>query len=156
MSETKKRHYTHPRLSPEDEWKIIDTYVHTDQSIGALAKDMGLQGTYPYRVLDKNGISWRRGDQLTFDQWANEHAWRMPDSFHVEAVPEALQRIAREVGAAHAIPEITLLDESNTFGVWVISVVEKFEVAADSIDSALAQGKQLRPGARITSIRVRE
>jgi hypothetical protein len=39
--------------------------------------------------------------------------------------------------------------------VWVISITESFDVGATSIDEALSAAHQLRPGARVTGIKLK-
>jgi len=144
---TKKRGGRRPRvgISRAQELDIIDIYAHSDRSMHELAKAMGIQPTYPYRVLEKYHIKWRRG--------ASEQTWEE----YLAANPEVAYRLGSvdqkldQIIAATPDPVLLLQPGEST---WAIEITECFSVRAAEIDQALAAGKQLRPGARITSVRL--
>jgi transposase-like protein len=144
-------------LSTEDEHKILDLYAHSDKSIKQIADILGVTSTYPYRTLDRLGVGWRRGAAETFDAWAARTHWPHHDPEPVET-PEAERPEVREPDSIHpgrAIPppvSFTLVDVAER---WTIDVTERFDVSASTIDEALSAAHQLRPGARVTSVKLK-
>jgi len=111
-----------------------------------LAKAMGINPTYPYRVLEKYQIKWRRGAS---DQTWDEYLATNPEvAYRLGSTDQKLEQII----AATPEPVRLLIEQSEH---WLIEVTERFEVVAPDIDGALHAGKQIRPGARITSIRMK-
>lgn len=51
-----------PSLTPEQEAEIVNLYTTTDMPVTEIANAYGLGHTSPFRILSKNGVSWRRGD----------------------------------------------------------------------------------------------
>jgi len=140
-------------LSLQQERDIIDAYVGTDRSMHELAKAMGLNPTYPYRTLEKWGIKWRRGSEVTWDDYLAENPEVLAklNAIAVEA-PETLDLDEVVTPLVNQIQLIEITEQET----WLVEVTEKFLVSANDIDGALQAGKQLRPGGRITSIRIKQ
>src|SRR5215472_9480304 len=68
-----RRPYKHNPLNHEQEMALIRRYATTYDSISAIARDYGVNATYPYRVLDKNHISWRRDNGQSFEEYMRDH-----------------------------------------------------------------------------------
>ena len=139
MDTTRKRG-SRPRhnLSFETEMAVLERYIMTDEPLKAIAEAFGVTPTFPYRLLGKYAIEWRRGSTEEFDFLA----WREQITPPVKQaplpdVPAPVRKYAVEASQK-----------------WVIEITESFEVESWDIDAALAAAHQLRPGARITSVRV--
>jgi len=133
-------------ISRQQELDIIEVYAHTERSMHELAKAMGINPTYPYRVLEKYQIKWRRGAS---DQTWDEYLAANPEvAYGLGSTNAKLDQII----AATPEPVLRMIEANEH---WLIEITERFEVAAPDIDGALHAGKQIRPGARITSIRMK-
>jgi transposase-like protein len=49
------------KLTDEQEAEIVHLYTTTDTPVTEIARAYGLVDTYPFTVLNRHGISWRRG-----------------------------------------------------------------------------------------------
>ena len=147
MSDTKRTYRRRNPLSTQQQLEVIELYTTTEQPIAKIAEIFDVTQTYPYRVLERWQIDWRRGQLPPFDfqAWLHAQQQQVPAGAVLEPhVPAAMRDPA----------------EIKTFEVeasqkWVIEITESFEVESWDIDEALAQAHQLRPGARVTSVRVR-
>lgn len=70
MRDIKDGRLTYRRpMTPEQEVEMLDAYTKTTEPIGKIATRYGVSATYPYNVLDRAGVSWRRGNAESFDDW---------------------------------------------------------------------------------------
>jgi len=140
VSDTKRTYRRRNPLTRDQQLDLIEMYTTTEQPIAKIAELFDVLPTYPYRILEKWHVEWRRGELPPFDFTA----WKQAQ--HLEPhVPPAM----REEPPAIKTFEVEASQK------WVIEITESFEVESWDIDEALAQAHQLRPGARVTSVRVR-
>jgi len=140
VAETKRSYRRRNPLSTQQQLEVIELYTTTEQPIAKIAEIFDVTQTYPYRVLERWQIDWRRGQLPPFDFVA----WKQAQ--HLEPhVPPAMREE----------PPTIKTFEVEASQKWVIEITESFEVESWDIDEALAQAHQLRPGARVTSVRVR-
>lgn len=133
-------------LSAEQEQDLIRRYTQTDEPVQSIATAFNVHPTYPYRVLEKHNIPRRRPQSkarvgLTAGL---EREAGSPGIRTTEQAPPPPPQIPRLPSEPLAIADL---------GRWLVEISERFEVAADSIEGALFAARQLRPDARITSIR---
>lgn len=50
------------RLTAEQEREIITLYCETDTPVTEIAQTYGIAATYPFKILNDNGVTWRRRD----------------------------------------------------------------------------------------------
>jgi len=137
VAETKRSYRRRNPLSTQQQLEVIELYTTTEQPIAKIAEIFDVTQTYPYRVLERWQIEWRRGELPPFDF----QAWRAAQELDEPLPPTA--------------PPAIKTFEVEASQKWVIEITESFEVESWDIDEALAQAHQLRPGARVTSVRVR-
>ena len=148
-------------MSPDQEWELIRLYGTTDLSLGEIAKRFGVSGTYPYRIFEKNNITWRRGNELTFDQWVKQNMPELLDSDESidltdeESEAELQEPVTIDYAASeYAInldKQFELVDVNQS--EFLVELVEHLVVASVSMEGALAKARQMRPEARIRSVR---
>ena len=167
-------------LGFDREMALIEMYASTDRPIKHIADHFGVRPTYPYRLLDKYAITWRRDSGTTFDfaEWKAAHFERvnarMDDVVRAQEARAQTARMAelRALATAEAAEDDALdlerLNADTGFATpgplhqvpasretWLVEITDRFEVQALRIEDAIQVAKELRPGARITSVRVK-
>jgi transposase-like protein len=131
-------------LSDEQEVEVLDAYTRTDDSIEGIARKFGVRSTYLYNVLDRAGVSWRRNDGITFDEWQarqqRPQAVETPKEPEV-IVPEETRTLPPQIEAMRAIrprspspaPEPLQFEGE----VWEVTFTGKMLVQATSARDAI-------------------
>jgi len=83
------------KLSEDQKVEIIDAYTKTDESSGKLIERFGVKWSKLYAVLDQAGITWRRGNSISFETWQAQQ--------QVKHVDE--QQMARDDSLIGVVPE---------------------------------------------------
>jgi hypothetical protein len=153
-----KVRYNRP-LSDEQEVELLDAYTKTDEPLASISQRFGVRPTYPYNVLDRAGVTWRRDHAQTFDEWQAEQARPKaepePEVIVTPQLPEVVinQRVLPpEIEAMRAIrpaqpkPEPPVEFDGPT---WEVEYTGRMLVKAASIDQAL---ERARADGHITNI----
>jgi len=169
-------------LSDEQEVEIIDAYTKTEEAVGDITQRYAIRETYIFNVLDRAGISWRRKNSESFEQWqlrqnprlAAEAAKSTPEIVVPEPVEkiiearvlppqiEAMRNIQVGVyaeekqGKTRAQPVEQAMDlftsEPSDEPVWEVHYVGKMLVHARSVDEALSRARADGHIAEIVSV----
>lgn len=152
-------------LTPEQEVEMLDAYTKTDEPIGRIAQRYGVRATYPYNVLDRAGVTWRRDHTQTFDEWQAEQA-RPKETEPVteqRVLPPEIEAMRNvhpiergdhgdiRIGEIEAV--IRDLPPVHGFPTWEIEYTGRIRVSAASIDEALAGAREAGHAVEITSAR---
>jgi len=114
-------------LSPEQVQEIIDLYTQTDTSVPEIASTYGVSATFPYLVLSRAGITWRRGDSEGFKP---EPKRELPP--HIEAMKEI--HVATPTSAPAPAPTA---NEKAPVGEWQVEFTGAIKLHAISFDEAV-------------------
>ena len=148
-------------MSQDQEWELITMYGTTDLSLGQIAGQFGVSGTYPYRIFEKNGFTWRRGNPLTFEEWMREN---MPDSIDLRLQLQPVEDIDDDPGVEEITIDLAGSDNAinldRPFAVvelneteYLVEIHEFMVIASASMEGALSKARHMRPDARIKSVR---
>jgi hypothetical protein len=149
-------------LTPEQEAEIVNLYTTTDQPVNEIARAYGIADTMPFRILSKNGVTWRRGDSV--GRVLPPHIEAMKEVHVAEPTPpkpaytgKSIPHIGEEPVQTEEMremfdkvfpPEVTNgevvdLDASPTLRTWVVEFTGthtvRAENARDAIDLARGQ-----------------
>jgi len=150
MTERRKRNYNRHKMTEAQELEMIQRY-RNGEHITALAKEYGVQSTYPYRVLQKHGITWRQrknGDEIPVTATA------LTATLEVE--PEVLDFTQEALGAADRESlSIEITEVPSPLQLWNVEITENLTVSGRTIDEAIEQARRLRPNSWISGVRAR-
>lgn len=145
-------------LTDEQEVQLLDAYTATDEPVVEISKRFEIRETYVYNVLDRAGVSWRRGNPETYMQWQAAQARPAEETVPPETVA-ALENMLR-LPVLPARPEPVAPTPSverrarPSFGHhrWVIRVEGELQSDLDDIADVIAEIKQAHPFLRIVAI----
>lgn len=89
-------------LNDDQELELVDLYTKGDWTAQRLAERFHVPSTYPYKVLERLGITWRQNGDQTFDQWQEA---QNPNLSKTKVTPDARRNSDRSV--AERIPAET-------------------------------------------------
>lgn len=90
------------QLTDAEQVEILDAYTKTDEPVRAMATRFGTRETYVYNVLNRVGISWRRGNAESFATWQANQQRNAEGEAEQAAIDRSVVSIANE-----KIPEDT-------------------------------------------------
>ena len=149
MTERRRRQYSRNKMTQAQELEMIERY-RNGESVTALAAEYGVQATYPYRVLQKHNVTWRKQRGRRDDIPAPA----LTATLEVE--PEVLD-FGDEDPAAADREHLTLepRDLQSHIQLWTVEITEHLTVSGHTIDEAIGQARRLRPDAWISGVRAR-
>lgn len=133
-------------LTPDQEQEIVSLYTTTDTPVHEIAETYGIGETSPFRILNKHGVAWRRGD--TSGRVLPPHIEAMKE-VHVapNSTPAPQPEPTRIRESVPAQP-----DAQAAVPMWRIEFSGALDLAAASFDDAVTLAREL--GARdITLVR---
>jgi hypothetical protein len=155
-------------LTDEQEVEILDAYTKTDEPVHLLSTRFGVNDARIYRILDRVGVSWRRGNHESFTAW--QASQQTPEPEIPEAQHKALEnmlKLDQSSGTPSPFPTVlparpepvaptpSIERRANTFDYrpeWKVNVVGLITVQAEDIESALKIVRGGYPNLRITGI----
>lgn len=156
----KAGHRGKPRnLSDEQEVELLDAYTQTSAPLKELAERFGVKETYVYNVLDRAGVSWRRGNPESFEEWQAAQQRKQAEETVPEPVEKALENMLR-LPVLPAKPEPVAptpaverrVQKWTEVERWMFTVQGLVVIEAAELEDALAQMRRLHPELRITKI----
>jgi transposase-like protein len=145
------RKYERIKLTNEQERDMILRYGTTSDSISTIAKRFGVHDTYPYRILAKHNVDWRRDNGVTFAVWATQH---QRSDLLVDAVPSAgesqIARDMRELASRAAAAQADVNRIVATTSVNARTIQPEPELRVDAAVPPPPPVEDLRPGWHVT------
>ena len=163
-------------LTPEQEQEIITLYTTTDQPVTEIARAYGVADTLPFRILTKNGVTWRRVDSPNrvlpphIEAMKEVHvAGPLPPKPattgrsipHISEEPdEPIQTEAmREMFDKVFPPDVTNgevidLDNSPTLRTWVVEFTGTHTVRAENARDAIDMARGQLGATDVTMVRL--
>lgn len=89
-------------LTDAQQVEILDAYTTTSEPVQDICDRFGIKHTYIYNILDRVGVSWRRGNAESFLTWQENQARNAEGEAEQEAIDRSVVSIANE-----KIPEDT-------------------------------------------------
>ena len=139
-------------ITEDQQVQILDAYTTTDESVKDISARFGIRDTYIYNVLDRVGVSWRRGNPETFATW-QERQRAVP-----EPVEKALENMLRlpvlppKPEPVAPTPAIERRMRSTEIERWAITVQGLLLIEASDLEDAIAQVRRTQPGLRIMKV----
>lgn len=162
-------------LTEDEQVQILDAYTTTSESVKDISARFEIGETYIYNVLDRVGVSWRRGNPESFTTWqANQH----PEDVVIEgedSIPgpqqqalENMLKLPNSSGTPSPYPTVLppkpepvaptpaverRVPASNRLQMFEVTVTGTYTVSAMDIMQAMQRVMSDQPNLRITGIR---
>lgn len=125
-------------LTPEQEVEMLDAYTRTDDPIDGIAARFNVRSTYIYNVLDRAGVSWRRNDTRTFDQWqAAQQKTVIETPKEPEVIVPETRTLPPQIEAMRAIRPAAVALPEEEGDVWEVTYTGRMLVKATSARGAI-------------------
>lgn len=153
-------------LTDAQQVEILDAYTTTTEPVQDITTRFGIHPTYIYNILDRVGVSWRRGNPESFATWQANQARNQEGEYEQERmdrvppeVDKALENMLRPPTVLPARPEpvaptpsVERRAQSTPLAAFDVTVEGRLRVRAVDMLHAIQMVMTDHPDLRITQI----